>query len=92
MLAIATQPLVVLSAAIALFVGRAILHARRLKTAAKDPELAKIMTLGQGQSLLKVHENSLSQAKSETAGNLAHARGTLHDYNRDMKRSKQKKA
>ncbi len=92
LVAFVTQPLSVIVIALTLFIGRIILHARQLKTAAKDPDLAKIMTLGQGQSLLKAHENSLSQAKGESTGNLAQARGTLHDYNRDIKRSKQKKA
>lgn len=91
LVSIATQPLVVLSAAIALFIGRTILHARRLKAAAKDPELAKIMTLGQGQRLLKTHEESLNRARAETTENLAQARRTLHGYTRDFKRSKQKK-
>ncbi len=92
MLAIVTQPLVVLSAAIALLVGRVILHARRLKTAAKDPNLAKVMAAGQGQNLLKTHEESLNRAKAESTDTLAQARRTLHDYTRDFKRPKQKKA
>jgi len=81
----------VLSAAIALFIGRTILHARRLKTAAKDPALARVMAAGQGQNLLKTHKESLNRAKTETTENLAQARRTLHDYTRDFKRSKQKK-
>jgi len=81
----------VLSAAIALFIGRTILHAKRLKTVAKDPDLAKIMMAAQSPTLLKSHEESLNHAKTETTENLAQARRSLHDYTRDFKRSKQKK-
>lgn len=91
MLAFATQPLVVLSAAIALFIARTVLHARRLKTAAKDPDLAKVMMAGQSPNLLKSHEESLNQAKGETVDSLADARRTLRSYTRDIKRPKQKK-
>ncbi len=91
LLAFATQPLSVIIIAIALFIGRTILHARRLKTAAKDPDLAKILMAGQSPNLLKSHEESLNHAKSETAETLADARRTLHNYTRDFKRSKQEK-
>jgi hypothetical protein len=89
---IVTQPLVVLSAAIALFLGRTLLHARRLKTAARDPDLARIMTAGQSENLLKTHEKSLNHAKSETRENLTQAQRILHEYSRDFKRSKSKKS
>ena len=92
LLAIVSQPLVVLLAAFALFAGRTILHARRLKTATKDPDLAKIMMAGQSPNILRSHEASLSQAKSETVTTLADARRTLHKHTRDFKRPKQKKS
>ncbi len=92
LLAIVTQPLVVLSVAVALFIGRTVLHAKRLKTAAKDPDLAKIMMAGQSSALLKSHEESLNQAKTATTENLAQAQRVLHNYDHYFKRSKQKKS
>ena len=92
MLAFVTQPLVVLIAAIAFFIGRTILHARNLKAAAKDPELAKVITAGHGQNLLKAHEESLKQARTQTKESLAQARSAMNVYTRDFKRSKQKKS
>ncbi len=91
LLAIATQPLVALLAAVALLIGRTILHAKRLKTAARDPDLAKIMMAGQSPTLLKSHEESLKQAKTATSENLAQAQRILRNYTKDFKRLKQKK-
>lgn len=91
LLAFVTQPLIVLFVALALLIGRTILHARRLKTAVKDPDLAQLMSLGEGKDALSLHRDSLNSAKGEPAANLAEARKTMRNYSQDFKRSKQKK-
>ncbi len=85
--AFVTQPLVILAAALALFIGRTVLHARHLKSLAKDPELAKLVYPAEGRDVLGMHKESLNYAKGQTTENLASARTILQDY----KRSKQRK-
>ena len=92
LLAFVSQPLIIVLAALAFFILRTVLHARRLKSAAKDPELAKLMFPEAGRDVLRMHKESLNHAKGETAGNIASARRLLHNYAAVFKRSKQQKA
>ncbi len=83
-----TQPLVILIAALALLAGRTILHARRLKSVAREPDLAGLLNQGEDQNHLDLHRDYLNEAKAAPAENLTSARRLLKSYKRVFDRSK----
>ncbi len=80
LLAFLTQPLTVLVVAIAVFTGRVVYLARRLKSASRSPMLADTRALEEAQRALDSHRESLAMAKETVAQNLGGARNTLREY------------
>lgn len=79
-LAFITQPLVILLIAVAVFVGRVIFLAKRLRSASRTPLLADTRALEEAQRALDSHRESLQIARDTVAQNLGGARDTLRDY------------
>lgn len=92
LLAIVTQPAVIAVAAVVLFTGLIILQARRLRSAAKDPDTARLLVSLEGQEVLTMHKEALNRAKGETSEGLASARRILRRHAEESKRSEQRKS
>ena len=87
LLAFLTQPWVIILVGVAVFVGRVVYLAKRLKSAARAPLLADTRALEEAQRALEAHHESLAQAKDTLSGNLGGARDTLRQYKRPLDRS-----
>ncbi len=83
-----TQPIVILLVALALLAARIIFHARRLRSVASDPELAKLLSQGKDENLLNLHRTSLNEAKGIPAESLTSGRRLLRSYKRVFNRFK----
>lgn len=79
-LAFVTQPVIILVIAIAVFVGRVIFLAKRLRSASRTPLLADTRALEEAQKALDSHHESLQIARDTVTQNLGGARDTLRDY------------
>jgi hypothetical protein len=79
-----TQPIVILLIAVAVFVGRVVYLARRLKSASKYLMLADTRALEEAQRSLDAHRESLESARETVAENLGGARQTLREYKRPL--------
>lgn len=79
-----TQPIFIVLIAIAVFVGRVVYLARRLKSASKYPILADTRALEEARRSLDAHRESLESARATVAENLGGARDTLRDYKRPL--------
>ena len=86
-LAFLTQPWVIILIGVAVFTGRVVYLAKRLKSAARAPLLADTRALEEAQRALDAHHESLAQAKDTLSGNLGGARDTLRQYKRPLDRS-----
>lgn len=82
-----TQPWMVVLIAVAVYVGRVVYLAKRLKSAARAPLLADTRALEEAQRALDAHHDSLAMAKETLSGNLGNARDTLRHYKRPLDRS-----
>jgi len=82
-----TQPLTVVVIAIAVFVGRVMYLAKRLKSAARNPTLVDLRALEEAKKALDAHRESLDVAKETLSGNLGGARDTLRTYKKPFARS-----
>ncbi len=80
LLAFLTQPVTVLVIAVAVFTGRVVYLARRLRSASHTPMLADTRALEEAQRALDSHRESLAMAKETVAQNLGGARDTLREY------------
>lgn len=92
LIAIITQPLIIVMAAVALLAGLIILQARRLRSVAKDPDLARLLMSIEGSEVLTLHKQALDRAKGETTDSLASARKILRSQAERSKRSRQRKS
>ncbi len=79
-LALLTQPLVILLVAVGVFTGRVVILARRLRSASRSPMLADTRALEEAQKALDSHRASLQAARDTVTENLGGARDTLRDY------------
>ncbi len=79
-LAFATQPAVIVIIAIAVFTGRVLYMAKRLRSASRTPLLADTRALEEAQKALDSHHESLQIARDTVTQNLGGARNTLRDY------------
>ncbi len=82
-----TQPLVIILIAIAVFVGRVVYLAKRLKSASKYPMLADTRALEEAKRSLDAHRESLESARATVAKNLGGARDTLREYKKPLSTS-----
>lgn len=80
LLAFITQPWMIALIAIGVFVGRVVLLARRLRSAARHPTLADLRALEDAKKTLDDHHKSIDAARQTLAGNLGGARDTLRHY------------
>jgi len=79
-LAILTQPWVIVLIAIGVFVGRVVMLARRLRSAARHPTLADLRALEDAKKSLDDHHKSIDSARATLTENLGGARDTLRHY------------
>lgn len=79
-LALITQPAVIAVIAIAVFTGRVLYMAKRLRSASRTPLLADTRALEEAQRALDSHRKSLQMARDTVTQNLGGARDTLRDY------------
>jgi len=86
-LAFLTQPWMVILIAVAVFVGRVVYLAKRLKSASHAPLLADTRALEEAQRALNAHHDSLAQATETLSGNLGDARDTLRHYKHPLDQS-----
>lgn len=82
-----TQPLTIVVIAIAVFTGRVMYLAKRLKSAARNPTLVDLRALEEAKKALDAHRQSLDVARETLSGNLGGARDTLRTYKRPFARS-----
>ncbi len=80
LLSFLTQPWAVVLIAIGIFVGRVIMLARRLRSAARHPTLADLRALEDAKKSLDEHHKSIDSARATLAQNLGGARDTLRHY------------
>ncbi len=79
-LALVTQPAVIAIIAIAVFTGRVLYMAKRLRSASRTPLLADTRALEEAQKALDSHHESLQIARDTVTQNLGGARNTLRNY------------
>jgi len=82
------NPLVVVGLAIAIFVARVLILAKRLKSAAANPTLADVRALAEAKKFLDKHKESLRDARGTMTGNLEGARDTLRHYRKPLDRAR----
>lgn len=83
-LQVLTQPWMVVLIGIAVFVGRVIYLAKRLRSSARNPTLADMRALEEAKKSLDAHKESLEAARETLAGNLGRARDTLRTYKKPL--------
>ncbi len=79
-LAFITQPAVIVVIAIAVFIGRVLYMAKRLRSASRTPLLADTRALEEAQKALNSHRESLQVARDTVTQNFGGARDTLREY------------
>lgn len=85
------DPLAVVGLAIAIFVARVMILAKRLKSAAANPTLADVRALAEAKKSLDKHKESLREARGTMTGNLEGARDTLRHYRKPLDRAQSEK-
>ncbi len=83
-LQVLNQPWMVVLIGIAVFVGRVVYLAKRLKSSARNPTFADMRALDEAKKSLDAHKESLEAAKKTLAGNLGGARDTLRTYKKPL--------
>ena len=86
-LAFITQPAVIAVIAIAVFTGRVLYMAKRLRSASRTLLLADTRALEEAQKSLDSHRESLQIARDTVTQNLGGARDTLRDYKAPLETS-----
>jgi hypothetical protein len=86
-LALITQPVVIILVALAVFIGRVVYLARRLRSASRTLLLADTRALEEAQKALDSHRQSLQVARDTVTQNLGGARDTLRDYKEPLETS-----